>query len=93
MCKNTFDYYPHALEYVPDCYMTEESIKKVLILILLHRYMSLTNFKTCEKAVDTCSFMLECIPNCYKNQEMCEKAVSKELFMFKYCLDRVSRNM
>ena len=22
MCKNAFDYYLHALEYVSDCYMT-----------------------------------------------------------------------
>ena len=33
MCKNTFDYYHHALEYVPDCYMTQEMLKKPLILL------------------------------------------------------------
>ena len=29
MCKKTNDYYHHSLEYVPDCYMTQEMYKEV----------------------------------------------------------------
>ena len=39
----------------------------------------------CQKAVETCLFMLECILRCYKTEEMIQKAVSKEPFMFNYC--------
>lgn len=40
----------------------------------------------CEKAVDTCPVMLECVPNCYKIQERSEKAFYKETFMLNNCL-------
>lgn len=36
-----------------------------------------------EKAVEICSFMLDCISNCYKTKEMYE-----ETFTLKFCLDR-----
>ena len=32
--------------------------------------------------------MLDYVPDCYETQEMREKAVSKEPFMLKYCLDK-----
>lgn len=41
-----------------------------------------------KKAVDTCSFMLDCIPECYKTLKMREKSVFKRPNMLKYCLDR-----
>ena len=34
----------------------------------------------CEKAVGTCPFILDYVPDCYKTQEMREKSVCKELF-------------
>ena len=33
-------------------------------------------------------YMLDCVRNCRKMQEMCEKAVSKECFMLKYCINK-----
>ena len=30
MCKKTNDYYHHSLEYVPDCYMTQEMYKEAV---------------------------------------------------------------
>ena len=42
----------------------------------------------CVKAVDTCPFVFDSVPNQYKTQEMCNKVVSKNPFMLKYCLDR-----
>ena len=41
-----------------------------------------------KKAVDTCFFMLDCIPECYKTLKMREKSVFKRPNMLKYCLDR-----
>ena len=40
------------------------------------------------KAVDTCPFALDSVPDQYKTQEMCDRVVSKKSFMLKYCLDR-----
>ena len=42
----------------------------------------------CNKAVDSCLFLFNCVPDCYKIQEMCEKIVSSELYMLKYSLNR-----
>ena len=63
--------------------MTHKIYKKVVdtyLSALTHIYCYKTQ-KMCEKAVDTCPFMLECVPNCYKTQEIYQKAVSKELCM------------
>ena len=29
MCDNAVDNYPHALEFVPDCYMTQKCVIKL----------------------------------------------------------------
>ena len=41
----------------------------------------------CDKAVDTCPFVYDYNPDEYKTQKMCDKALSKDFFMGKYCLD------
>ena len=33
------------------------------------------------KAVDTCPFVFDSVPDQYKSQEMCDKVVSKDPFM------------
>ena len=35
MCNKPVDNYPHALEFVPECYKTKKSVIKLLILIFL----------------------------------------------------------
>ena len=30
MCKKAVDYYPHSLEYVPDCFITQEMCEKAV---------------------------------------------------------------
>ena len=35
MCNKAVDNYPHALEFVPECYKTKKSVIKLLILIFL----------------------------------------------------------
>ena len=41
-----------------------------------------------DKAVDTCPFVSDSVPDQYMTQEMGDKNVSKESFMLKFCLDR-----
>ena len=36
---------------------------------LIHVSICYETHKMCEKAVDTCPFMLDCVPNCYKMQK------------------------
>ena len=42
----------------------------------------------CDKATDTCPFVSTSVPDWYNTQEMCDKLVSEEFFMLKYCLDK-----
>ena len=42
----------------------------------------------CIKAVDTCPFIFNSVPDRYNTKEMFDKAVSKNPFMLKYFLDR-----
>ena len=42
----------------------------------------------CVKAIDTFTFVCNSVPDRQKTQEICDKVVSKDLFMLKYCLDR-----
>ena len=37
---------------------------------------------------EICIFVFYSVPNLYKTQEMCDKAVSNNTFMIKYCLGR-----
>ena len=38
----------------------------------------------CDKAVDTCPFVFEYVPDRYVTQELCDKAVFEEPVMLKY---------
>lgn len=94
--KKVIDFYPHALEYVPDCYMSKEICSKAVNtypFALRHGSSCYKIQKMCEKAVDTCPVMLECVPNCYKIQEMSAKAFFKESFMLNNCLQYKSREI
>ena len=42
----------------------------------------------CYKAVNTCFFIFNSVPDQYKTQEMCNRVGSKDPFMLKYCHDR-----
>ena len=41
----------------------------------------------CDKAVDTCPFVFDSVPDRYKTQEMHDTVVSKEPFVLKCCND------
>ena len=40
----------------------------------------------CDKAVETCSFVSDSVPDWYKTHEMCDKAFSNDLLKLKYYL-------
>ena len=42
----------------------------------------------CDKAVDSCPFVFDSIPDWCTTQKICDKAFSEDSFMLKYCLDR-----
>ena len=42
----------------------------------------------CDKAVNTCPFLSDCVPDLCINQEVCDKVVSKDPFILKYCPDK-----
>ena len=41
-----------------------------------------------DKALDTCAFVFDSVPDRWNTQKMCDEVVSKEPFMLKYCLNR-----
>ena len=70
MCKTEVDYYPHASEYVSDC---SRNVEKIFWYLCLFTLVYVSNcYKTqrmCKKAVDTCSFLLNCVDNCCKQEK------------------------
>ena len=60
MCNKAVDNYPHALEFVPDCYMTQEVCDKAV-----DTYPSTIKFvsecyktqEMCDRAVHRCFFL------------------------------------
>ena len=42
----------------------------------------------CDKAVNTHTSKIQCVPDCYKTQEMCENVVSEDPFMLVYCSNK-----
>ena len=75
-------------------FLTATRIKICVIklsAIILPQYNLLLNAisikKTCDKAIDTCPFVVDSVHDQYVTQEMCDKVVSKELIIPKCCPD------
>ena len=63
------DDYADALEYVPECFKTQEMCDKPIDTYLPVIQFVLKCFKLrkmCDKAVDTCPFVFNSVPDCYK---------------------------
>ena len=41
-----------------------------------------------DKAVNTCPFIFDFVPDGYMTQKLCYKIISEESFLLKYCLDK-----
>ena len=42
----------------------------------------------CDKAIDTCPFVSDSVPDYYITQELCDKVVSEDPFMWTFCYDK-----
>ena len=66
MCNKAVENYPHALEYVPECYKTQKMCNKAVntnpstIKFVPVCFMTL---KICDKAVNRCFFVFDSIPD------------------------------
>ena len=41
-----------------------------------------------DRALNTCAFLFDSAPDKYETEEMCDKVVSEDAFMLKYCHDK-----
>ena len=86
--------YPHALENVPDCCMTQEMCKKTVDTYPFMLACVPNCYKTqemCEKTAFKEPFLLKYCLGQYKSQEMCDKAVDVCLSSLKLVLIGLSR--
>ena len=91
MSKKAVNNYPHALEFVYECYKTQKLYDKAV-----GTYPSTVKFvseclmtqKMFDKAVNRCFVVFHSIPDRYKNQEMSNGVVSKDPFSIVYCPDK-----
>ena len=85
MCNKAVDNYPHALEYVSECYKTCDKA--------VNTYPSTTKFvsecfmtlEMWDKAVSRCFIVFDSILDQYKTQEVCGRVVSEDPFFIVYC--------
>ena len=45
MCQKAVDNYPHALKFVPDCYMTKKCVIKLSIFIIRQQNLFLNSIR------------------------------------------------
>ena len=88
LCEKVVDNYLHALEFVPDCYITQKMCDKAVITYPSTIEYVPYRFKSqeiCDKAVKRCFFAFDSIPDWYKTQEMFDIFIS---FLIAYYLDK-----
>ena len=91
MCDKAVDNYPHALQFVPDCYKAQKMCDKAVNTHLSTIQFILECYETqemCDKALNRYFLIFNSIPDWYKTYEMCEIDASEDPFMILYCLDR-----
>ena len=89
-CNKAVDNYPHASEFVPECFMTQKMCDKAV-----NTYPSTIRFVTkcfmtwemCDKAVNRCSLYLSLFLISI-TQKMCESIISEDLFSIRYVPDQ-----
>ena len=66
MCSKVVNTYPHALEFVPECYkaqqMCDTNIDSYVSTIKFVPKSFMTQ-KMCDKVVNRCYFVFDCIPD------------------------------
>ena len=90
MCDKVVDNYPHALKFVPDCYMAQNMRNKTVnthhstIQLVPECYKTQTR---CDKAVNRCFLYLILFMIGVKLKK-CDRVVSGGLFFIVYCPGR-----
>ena len=88
MCEKVIIENGGILEFIPDCYKNQNMCDKAVILPQYNLLLNAISIKkTCDKAIDTCPFVVDSVHDQYVTQEMHDKVVSKELIIPKYCPD------
>ena len=87
MCNKAVDNYPHALEFVPECFVTKKMYDRAI-----NTYPSTINvsecFTTqemCNEAVNKYFFVFDSIADQYITQEICDRVVSEDPFFIVHC--------
>ena len=80
------------LRFIPDCCKNQKTCDKSFDtypspIQFVPECECYTTQKMSDKAVDTCHFVFDPVPGWCSAHEMCDKLVSEEPFMLKYCLD------
>ena len=79
MCNKPVGSYTHTLEFVPDCYMTQEICHKIANT-LSSTIQFVSEFYKCYKAFNKCFLAFFYILDWYKTQEMCDRITSDDPF-------------
>ena len=87
MCNKAVDNYPHALEFIPECFMIQRKLS-ILILLQYNLFLNAIGLKKCVMKLLINLFMFFYIPDRYKTQEMCDRIISDDPFSIRYVPDQ-----
>ena len=93
MCDKSVDSYPHALEFVPECYKNKKRVIKLLMLTLLQLNISLIDLRLNKYMIKPLinvllHLILFSINKWNQTWEKCDKIVSRDPLKLKYCHDK-----
>ena len=91
MFYKVVDSYSHALEFVPDCYITQDTRDKALDIhscILKKKKKKKERLKKSDKALNGFFLAFFKIFGLYNTQEMCDRIISDDSFSLTYVPDK-----
>ena len=94
MCDKAVDNYPHALEFIPECYKIKKMCDNAgdnYPSTIEYVPDQLETQEMCNKAVEKCPCAFDSVLDQHNTQEVRDKIVSDNLFKFKYCHNRLKK--
>ena len=91
MFYKVVDSYSHALEFVPDCYITQDTCDKAIYnhsCILKKKKKKKERLKKSDKALNGFFLAFFKIFGLYNTQEMCDRIISDDSFSLTYVPDK-----
>ena len=90
MFYKVVDSYSHALEFVPDCYITQDTCDKALDThsCILKKKKKKERLKKSDKALNGFFLAFFKIFGLYNTQEMCDRIISDDSFSLTYVPDK-----